>query len=112
MQKKKKPHSTIIPATNRNRQSNNSETVDMMFGNMMMDLMSKSQDDSDDDIEVDIEQMMSILPNIMSSTIDMAKLVIENRVRNSDRMTDDDIYQIHRDAFKHLNSVFTGDNDS
>ncbi|OZG32018.1 MULTISPECIES: hypothetical protein [Rickettsieae] len=109
MQKKKKPHTPIIPAAN--RKTNNSEAVDAMFGNIMMDMMKEGQCGHDHDLEDDFyaEQMMSILPNIIRSTIDMAKLVIDNRVRNSDRMTDDDIYQIHRDAFKHLNSVFTED---
>lgn len=50
--------------------------------------------------------VMATMPIIMNATIDLTKLVIDNRVRNSAQMTDQDVYQIHREAFKHISKVF------
>ena len=52
------------------------------------------------------EEMLSMLPAIIDSSLDIAKLVIENRVRNSEKMTDEDIYQIHRKSFHYITNVF------
>jgi hypothetical protein len=51
-------------------------------------------------------EMMTILPVMLSSTNDMTKLIIENRARNGEKMTDQDIYQIHSEAFKYITNIF------
>ncbi|KJW03449.1 hypothetical protein REIP_1482 [Rickettsia endosymbiont of Ixodes pacificus] len=45
----------------------------------------------------------------MSTAVDMIKLVIENRVRNAEKMTDEDIYQIYNTSFKRMNKVLSED---
>ena len=36
----------------------------------------------------------------------LTELLIANRVRNSEKMSDNDIYQIYRDTFKNITKVF------
>ncbi len=50
--------------------------------------------------------VMATMPIVMNATIDLTKLVIDNRVRNLEQMADQDIYQIYREAFKHISKVF------
>lgn len=40
-----------------------------------------------------------MMPPIMNSAIELSKLVVENRVRNSESMVDDDIYDIYKKSF-------------
>ena len=47
----------------------------------------------------------------MSSAIDLSKLVIENKVRNSDRIEDEDIYDIYNKAFKSILNAVNEPND-
>ena len=48
------------------------------------------------DIDNALGQMAS---SAMHSAIELSKLVIENRVRNAEHMTDEDIYNIYRKSF-------------
>ena len=52
-------------------------------------------------------EMMSVLPSLLNASLELAKLVIDNRVRNSDKMTDDDIYSIHRKSFQKMGNIFS-----
>jgi len=47
----------------------------------------------------------------MSSAIDLAKLVIENRIRNANNMNDDDIYNIYQKSFESVIETTTDFND-
>jgi hypothetical protein len=40
-----------------------------------------------------------MMPPIMNSAIELSKLVVENRVRNSEHMVDNDIYDIYKKSF-------------
>jgi len=40
-----------------------------------------------------------IASSAINSAIELSKLVIENRVRNAEHMTDEDIYNIYRKSF-------------
>ncbi|HJD56494.1 MAG TPA: hypothetical protein LFW21_07885 [Rickettsia endosymbiont of Pyrocoelia pectoralis] len=75
----------------------------------MMDILSSM---AYEDIELQTsdyfaEQIVNILPKVMSTAIDMTKLVIENRVRNAEKMTDEDIYQIYNTSFKRMHKVLS-----
>lgn len=52
-------------------------------------------------------EMMSVLPFLLNASLELAKLVIDNRVRNSEKMTDDDIYSIHRKSFQKIGNIFS-----
>ena len=53
------------------------------------------------------EEMISAMSSLLSQSLDVAKLIIENRVRNSERMSDEDIYQIHMDSFTHMSNIIS-----
>ena len=94
---KKPPKGNIIPFANKNKKD------------YMMDILSSM---AYEDIELQTsdsfaEQIVNILPKIMSTAIDMTKLVIENRVRNAEKMTDEDIYQIYNTSFKRMHKVLS-----
>jgi hypothetical protein len=40
--------------------------------------------------------------SMVSSAIDLSKVIIENRVRNSQEINDDDIYEIYTKSFKSI----------
>ena len=44
--------------------------------------------------------MEHMITAILNSSIELSKIVIENRVRNSDHMIDEDIYDIHKKSFQ------------
>lgn len=44
-----------------------------------------------------ISQMMS---SVISNSIELSKLVIDNRVRNSEKLQDEDIYNIYNNSLK------------
>jgi hypothetical protein len=52
------------------------------------------------------ESVLATFPIIMSSTFGLTKLIIENKVRNSEKLTDRDIYKIHSEAFNHVSNIF------
>lgn len=94
---KKPPKGNIIPFANKNKKDD------------MMDILSSM---AYEDIELQTsdyfaEQIVNILPKVMSTAIDMTKLVIENRVRNAEKMTDEDIYQIYNTSFKRMHKVLS-----
>jgi len=94
---KKPPKGNIIPFANKNKEDD------------MMDILSSM---AYEDIELQTsdyfaEQIVNILPKVMSTAIDMTKLVIENRVRNAEKMTDEDIYQIYNTSFKRMHKVLS-----
>jgi hypothetical protein len=41
-----------------------------------------------------------MISSICSNTIELSKVVIENRVRNSDKLSDEDIYKIYKESTK------------
>jgi hypothetical protein len=41
-----------------------------------------------------------MVSSICSNTIELSKVVIENRVRNSDKLSDEDIYKIYKESTK------------
>lgn len=47
--------------------------------------------------EESISQMMS---SVISNSIELSKLVIDNRVRNSEKLQDEDIYDIYKKSIK------------
>ena len=47
----------------------------------------------------------------INSAIELSKLVIENRVRNTEHMIDEDIYNIYRKSFKAILEDASGAND-
>jgi len=46
--------------------------------------------------------MAGMIAAVMQSSMDLTKLVVENRVRNADHMIDDDIYGIHKKSVQAL----------
>jgi len=48
------------------------------------------------DVDNAVGQMAS---SVINAAIELSKLVIENRVRNTDRMVDEDIYNIYKKSF-------------
>lgn len=98
---KKPPKGNIIPFASQNKKDD------------MMDILSSM---ACEDIEMQTsdyftEQIVNILPKVMSTAVDMTKLVIENRVRNAEKMTDEDIYQIYNTSFKRMNKVLSEDSN-
>ena len=61
------------------------------FENMMDDLAMEH-------FETD-HAVGQIASSAINSAIELSKLVIENRVRNAEHMTDEDIYNIYRKSF-------------
>ena len=52
---------------------------------------------------VGIENAMgSMVTAVVQSSMDLSKLVVENRVRNADHMIDDDIYEIYKKSVQTL----------
>jgi hypothetical protein len=47
----------------------------------------------------------------INSAIELSKLVIENRVRNTEHMIDEDIYNIYRKSFTAILEAASGAND-
>lgn len=47
----------------------------------------------------------------INSAIELSKLVIQNRVRNTEHMIDDDIYNIYRKSFTAILEAASGAND-
>jgi len=43
-----------------------------------------------------------LVSSTVSSAIDLSKVIIENRVRNSQQLNDDDIYEIYAKSFKSI----------
>jgi len=46
--------------------------------------------------------MSSMVTAVVQSSMDLSKLVVENRVRNADHMIDDDIYEIYKKSVQTL----------
>lgn len=52
---------------------------------------------------IDAENSMGhMITALLNSSIELSKIVIENRVRNSDHMIDEDIYDIHKKSFQSI----------
>lgn len=67
------------------------------------------EDEEYDECEHDYyhqNESIAMIPAFMGQALDIAKLIIENKVRNSEKISDKDIYQIHRNSFKHVISIF------
>ena len=47
-----------------------------------------------------IDQIGQMASTAMTAAIELSKLVIENRLRNSDHMLDEDIYKIYGNSFR------------
>jgi len=59
-------------------------------------------DDMDNDYQ---NEVASFLPTLMDSAISLTELIIANRQHNSQKMTDEDIFNIHHKAFQHVNEL-------
>ncbi|WPX99194.1 hypothetical protein Megpolyxen_01069 [Candidatus Megaera polyxenophila] len=67
------------------------ESFDLLFDTIMEDIaMSNSG----------IDQIGQMASTAMTAAIALSKLVIENRLRNSDHMLDKDIYKIYGNSFR------------
>ena len=47
-------------------------------------------------------EMMTMVPVFMDQALGVTELIIANKVRNSEKISDQNIYRIHRDSFKHI----------
>ena len=63
--------------------------------------MEEEDYDESDHHHVESE-MMTMVPVFMDQALGVTELIIANRVRNSEKISDQDIYRIHRDSFKHI----------
>lgn len=75
---------------------NQSDQIEDDFIDMEDELFCDEHDDA----------MTTMFPVIMDSTIEITRLVIENKIRNSEKMSDKDIHQIHEAAFQHISNIF------
>ncbi len=50
--------------------------------------------------------MVNVLSSVINSVQFLSNLVVENRVRNSQQMTDEDIYNIYRKSFSIDEEIF------
>ena len=73
------------------------------FENMMDDLAMEH-------FETD-HAVGQIASSAINSAIELSKLVIENRVRNTDRMIDEDIHNIYRKSFTVILESASGANN-
>lgn len=94
---KKPPKGNIIPFASKNKKD---DMMDMLNSMVQEDIEMQASD-------YFAEQIVNILPKVMSTAVDMTKLVIENRVRNAEQITDEDIYQIYNTSFKRMNKVLS-----
>jgi hypothetical protein len=51
-------------------------------------------------------EMMSALPSLLNASLELTKLIIDNKIRNSEKMTDEDIYSIYRKSFQNMGNIF------
>lgn len=49
-----------------------------------------------------ISDVTSVMSSVCNNSIELSKLVIENKVRNSEKLEDSDIYKIHRDSLLNI----------
>ena len=45
-----------------------------------------------------------VMPSVINSSVEVMKLVVENRVRNKEKMDDNDIYHIYKKSFDSVTS--------
>lgn len=64
-------------------------------------------DDMDNDYQ---NEVISFLPTLMASAISLTELLVANRQHNSQKMTDEDILNIHHKAFQHVNELLGDSN--
>ena len=67
------------------------EFSDIRFDNIMEELAISNSG---------IDQIGQMASTAMTAAIELSKLVIENRLRNSDHMLDEDIYKIYGNSFR------------
>ncbi len=95
------------------KHSNIGDKMPKNIKNAELDILDTLEDLEDDDYESYNEylpeEMISVMSSILAQSIDIAKLVIENRARNSEKMSDQDIYQIHLDSYAHINNILSKD---
>ena len=58
-----------------------------------------------------IDQIGQMASTAMTAAIELSKLVIENRLRNSDHMLDEDIYKIYGNSFRSVIQSASGIED-
>lgn len=58
-----------------------------------------------------IDQIGQMASTAMTAAIELSKLVIENRLRNSDHMLDEDIYKIYGNSFRSVTQSASGIED-
>ena len=59
----------------------------------------------------EIDQIGQMASTAMTAAIALSKLVIENRLRNSDHMLDEDIYKIYGNSFRSVIQSASGIED-
>ena len=67
-----------------------------------------------EDVEIrdsEVDQIGQMASAAMTTAIELSKLVIENRLRNSDHMVDEDIYKIYGKSFKSIVRSASGIDD-
>ncbi len=82
----------------------NSEDLPSAFFENIMDDLAMEHFEADHTVG----QMAS---SAINSAIELSKLVIENRVRNTEHMIDEDIYNIYRKSFTAILEAASGAND-
>ena len=70
------------------------------------DFIIEDEEYSDGYDEAEQATIIQMIPLILEQTFNLTELLIANRVRNSEKMSDNDIYQIYRDTFKNITKVF------
>jgi len=54
----------------------------------------------------DSESLLSMMSIAIRGTTDLSKIIIDNRMRNSEKITDEDIYKIYKESYKKLYELF------
>jgi hypothetical protein len=78
------------------------ELSDIRFDNIMEELAISNSG---------IDQIGQMASTAMTAAIELSKLVIENRLRNSDHMLDEDIYKIYGNSFRSVIQSASGIED-
>jgi hypothetical protein len=73
-----------------------SKLIPSDFFEDMLDEMMEYAEPSPDEAHAVIQ----LATSTMNAAIDLSKIVVENRIRNSQQINDNDIYQIYGESFK------------
>lgn len=88
-------------ASKLNPEAHPSDLFDDMMHDMAMDHIADTM-------------IAEVMPCVIKSSVEVMKLVVENRVRNKEKMDDSDIYNIFQKSFSSVTSgieLYKSDND-